>query len=730
MKITKKIKATLLLLLSIWSVGVLAQQVSVDMAQNLADKFIQKTAGNTHKSYHSVAQIYTEHNAAGLPLYYVIEYDGGGFVIMAADQRVKPVLAYSPNESFYGQNDNAGAQFWLNAYSAAVEYAVENIAVAEPKIATQWEQLLNPSAKQQKAVGDTVAPLLTSTWNQDKFYNWYCPMVTNSAAISGYDNRVPNGCVAVTMSQIMYYHRYPRTGNGNSSYTSPYGFLEANYGQTTYDYESMQDKATTYSGAMATLISHAGISVKMGYGANGSGAQSADVVSAMRQYFLYDNSISMIARTSYTDATWFAALKSNLDQGLPVYYAACLVDTAGKRDGCHAWVCDGYADTSYLHFNWGWGGSQNGYYSISLNNGMNEYTERNQAIINIKPRNYTDTITHQTLTATVGSLSDGSNYKDYTAGKNVTWLISPQNIRNINAITFTVSSCQLGVGDTVNIYSGNSANGTLVAQLYEDVVAGTSYVVNASEAFITFSATNTGKGFVLNYAVTNYQNEPSCYSSSISVPKMTTATGTFATANPYNDDATCNWIIAPPSATEVSFIFTKFDLAEGDRVEIYRSGNVTNVGSLDFVTIGFDYFTKDKQPTLNQIYTVDGQYSQSINVRLVADNKSYASGFEIKWGPKDSLVTPDNIENVKLGNLNIYPNPAKNIINVDFVSLENQNVEISVFDVLGKQLYINNIQTFEGEYQQKIDISAWANGLYVVKIMTPRGILVQKINKE
>jgi hypothetical protein len=201
-------------------------------------------------------------------------------------------------------------------------------------------------------------------WNQTRYYNNLCPAdATGNVAYGGH---AAVGCGALVMGQVMRYWQYPTTGTGSHSYNSSnYGTLSANFGATTYHYESMTDQLTLSNHpdscmeAIATLLYHCGVAVNMNYGPSASVANSNKIVSALSTYFRYPTTIRYIERGSLSSTAWLNYLKGELDEGAPFMYGG-----SGNYGG-HVWTCDGYRDDNYFHFNWGWGGQQNGYFALT-----------------------------------------------------------------------------------------------------------------------------------------------------------------------------------------------------------------------------------------------------------------------------------------------------------------------------------------------------------------------------
>ena len=284
----------------------------------------------------------------GQPNLFVYSLKPKGFVIVSA---LNEVLAYS-HESDLPSLDSLPepVAYWIDLYNRQTDYLIK-----QP----------NQSRFEQKSQ-QSVEPLLTSQWAQGCYYNEACPIDT-----LGPCQHVYAGCVAIAMAQIMYYHKWPLRGEGNFSYScNPYGTLSADFGQASYQWAAMVDHLNGNNTAIAQLISHCGISVMMQYGANSSSASSIDALNAFRQFFLYPTA-ALVKRSQCTDEEWMVLIKNDLDKGIPVYYAGT------SNLGRHAFVCDGYDNHGLFHFNFGWNGEADGYYSISDPGGFSS----NQLII-------------------------------------------------------------------------------------------------------------------------------------------------------------------------------------------------------------------------------------------------------------------------------------------------------------------------------------------------------------
>lgn len=165
----------------------------------------------------------------------------------------------------------------------------------------------------------------------------------------------------------MKYHHYPQSGRkATSSYsiTNPtYTFPVVDLRKQVYQWNNMADiygnngNNSVQDKAVADLMYHCGLAVNMKYSYIESSAFRASPLDALRDYFGYNTS-----RFYYRDAwskQWRDMLIQSLNEKLPVFYSGRSENNEG-----HAFVCDGYDINGLFHFNWGWNGSQDGYYSI------------------------------------------------------------------------------------------------------------------------------------------------------------------------------------------------------------------------------------------------------------------------------------------------------------------------------------------------------------------------------
>lgn len=363
---------TLFMALFIFMGNPFAKKVDVDEAQKAALGFIRHL-DHLQKIPSSLDLIYTAGESdspfaldkqMNTPYYYVFNFsDEDGYIIVSADDAVVPVLAYSTQQDYQKENQPDAFVKWMDKYSREIKEIITKQMPASRDIEQKWNRLLSGLPINTDRNAEAVNPLLASTWDQMANYHELCPYDDD------YNNYVATGCVATAMAQVMKYHQYPQNGEGYHTYNhSKYGSLSANFGSQSYDWSSMPNQVTSPNNAVATLMYHCGVSLEMNYGpaqTGGSSTNSLDVVAnALKSYFSYSSSTQFTMRENYSDANWKNLLKTELNNNRPMEYGGV------GQGGGHAFVCDGYDNNDYFHFNWGWSGQYDGYFYLdNLNPG-------------------------------------------------------------------------------------------------------------------------------------------------------------------------------------------------------------------------------------------------------------------------------------------------------------------------------------------------------------------------
>ena len=377
-----------------------AEHVSADKASRVGMNFMKQrhtyitTRGEALKMYKSVELTQVTNRSVENQHFYVFNLnDNQGWVLVADDDRCLPILGYSKSGEFVTGNLPANIEDWLSGISSEIQYVIDNDIVADENTTTQWKELFSGVSTAFVNRGEKVVnPLVQTRWNQSPYYNDMCPYD------SQYGERTVTGCVATAMAQVLKYWNYPEVGTGSHSYsTSSYGTLYANFGGTQYDWDNMPNRVTSANNAVATLMYHCGVSVDMSYGVSSTGGSGAYVISsytnsencaeyAFKNYFGFKSSAHGEMKDYTGDSQWKSMVRADLDASRPLVYA-------GFGNGGHCFVCDGYDNSDKFHFNWGWDGQNDGYYSLSALNpgsggaggGSYSFTNNQQAIFGLEP---------------------------------------------------------------------------------------------------------------------------------------------------------------------------------------------------------------------------------------------------------------------------------------------------------------------------------------------------------
>lgn len=325
----------------------------------------------------SIERIDARYLPGGELSYYMADLGDNGWVLISGDDAMRPILAFSFENSITPEEEwNDAAAYLLNIYKQEISLVKKDPDL--PRDA-RWDQAALSTYKKAAAV-DPVDPFIDVNWNQSSGWNRFCPEDEE-----GPGGHVYVGCVAVAMAQAMSVYEYPVRPQGVKSYVHPdYGSIGVNY-DLADPYEWDQMSATSSDDYNAILLYHCAVSVEMDFGADGSGAWvKRSALPAMKNYFNYPQ--SLIFEERYTDTEeWEAALAEELEAGRPIIYRGNPADGSAG----HAWNVDGYYASNsvdYFHMNFGWSGSQNGYYTLdAINPGSNDFNSNQGAIIGINP---------------------------------------------------------------------------------------------------------------------------------------------------------------------------------------------------------------------------------------------------------------------------------------------------------------------------------------------------------
>lgn len=634
------------------------------------------------------------HNVEGA--YYIFNMHEG-WVIVAARSERWPVIGYNFHGNLAELDEMPPSlKSWLQTIVDEAAYIESQQLEPSPEVAALWDYYLTNDLRSLDVLPkrDVATPLLTNTWNQNHPYNIYCPVDPN-----GPGGHVYVGCVATAMTMIMHYWRYPYQGQGQHQYyASPYGMQYANFGEAHYNWDAMQDVIeNTHPHDVALISYHAAVSVNMMFSPDGSGAYSFNVPGAMTSRFKYSNAAQYLEKNNYQNADWEIMLQQQLDAGIPLYYSGY------SSTGGHAFVCDGYQGNNYYHFNFGWGGSSNGWFSLQNVGGFSSGQGMVRNLVPNDPDYPYIAAGDSILAARSGSFTDGSGpVDDYPAGMNASWLISPQSeIDSVVSITLGFRKFNTDTGDILRVYEGPSTDDPLVAE-YSGVDMPPALTIENNQVLVTFSSSGSAPGFVAEYVSTapswcnptNFYTEPH--------GRVEDGSGQYH----YNNGTTCIFIIEVPDATEYTLTFEKFSTeAESDLLRVIAGNNQT-------------------------IATLSGQsIPEPIVVNSHAVYLAWSTNAVLRDEGWDIYYETDAVglnEEQDRGDFILYPNPATEQLSMKFSTSEPEMVTFKLVNTNGQVVH-NHSEPVNGAFARTISVEGLAKGIYVLHISGNKKILTRKI---
>lgn len=377
----KKYLLTMMALLL--GIGLLqAGPVDVKKAKLVGQQFAQTTMETKSAD---LELVYSPMLDRGTPAFYVFNIGQEGYVVVSGDDNYRPIIGFSRMDPFDPTNPELA--YYLGTIVSGRNHVS---AYATPEITAEWEMVLNSGRLMSKNGGRKVDVLVATRWNQNYPFNYYCPSYAGGSGGHFYV-----GCVATAMAQVMKYWNHPLQGQGSHTYTSPAhpytqnhpanvpaNTCSADFGATTYDWDNMPNRLVSSSPieqieAVATLMYHCAVAVDMDWDYDGSGSNSITASQAISQYFRYTNAAVYQRRANYSAAVWAQKVRESLDMGWPLLYSGV---EEGERYG-HAFVLDGYDDNDMYHFNFGWSGSGDDWYTFE----GQDYHVNDGAIFNFVP---------------------------------------------------------------------------------------------------------------------------------------------------------------------------------------------------------------------------------------------------------------------------------------------------------------------------------------------------------
>ena len=421
----------LVLLLVCGQATIQAKRISQWQAQQQAYSFWGKQMPMKAKAKSRVVST-ASLSTLGNDSYYVFNNDAGGFVIIAGDDAVAPVLGYTSTGAFDANNLPEGLKDLLKSYEQQIAALGKNYKANTTSTRAEFtgEKLLN-----------------TAKWNQGAPFNKYTP------------NNYVTGCVATAGAIVMKHHGYPAKGVGSHSYTWNGQNLTASF-EHDYDWANMPAKYTdgndeAFDG-VARLMSDLGVAVNMQYANGGSASALEDLVTALKKYFGYSKYARLLTMKDLGAEVWNGRLRAEIDANRPILYSA-----ADSNVGGHSFVIDGYKDESFS-VNWGWGGYCDGFYRIGALNPEvdgtpqgDQYNSSQAAVFALQPSDGKEVLSNLGFIKVDGWLETlNMDVTDVKAGKDLTLYLLPVQCQGENSYTGKIAiALKNAKGETREVFA-------------------------------------------------------------------------------------------------------------------------------------------------------------------------------------------------------------------------------------------------------------------------------------
>ena len=336
---------------------------------------------------------------------WIVSLEPSGHIVMSGSDLADPIVGFSKN-NFTDPDPDSPAYSMLEGSSAAV-------AAKEAQGGTRharWTKLLGSrgrpllKADAVESPGTVmIEPFLKSHYNQCQPYNDYAPVYdaeTNITSYPSYRGRCPCGCVATATAQFFKHFHWPAridrvdyfnhnfTDTNKISTTFPIRFdghlpidwaeLEDNYifyASDSYDLRGTVKEYTRYP--IARLVMFSDVLAQMSFTSDGSGADYNTVADNISEWYVKGNWVNVKDKAQQ--------IKTDIMAGVPCHISIAYTDEHNNRIG-HQVVAHGWAESGniqYLYINFGWGGSNDGYYNLAED--IQEFTEK-RAYVGHYPR--------------------------------------------------------------------------------------------------------------------------------------------------------------------------------------------------------------------------------------------------------------------------------------------------------------------------------------------------------
>lgn len=374
-----KLKNTLVTLFFALSLTLHANPIDKSEARVVAQAFVEIDDASTD-------------DVPQAPYYIFSRGEGHGFVIVSGDDTTVPILGYTDQGDFDYDSLPEGLKSMLDTWAKKIETLHQaqgkEVDGTETTIRRNAHVRLDAARKGVDAFKSgwkDVAPLIQTHWDQGHPYNIFSPKRSDNG------QKTLTGCEATAAAQVVYYFRrdnpsellYSTPTYNEGWFNAPVTYSLPKGTPVRYDLMRLSGSGTAAQDtAVAVLMYALGTCAHLGYGYQDGTATAGDtdkMGAAMDSQFNLTN--DYCGKWNYTQMGWEMLVYSNLTSGRPMLYSGA------NDDGGHAVVLDGYqASTGLYHFNFGWGGAGDGWYTVDDETGMNGFKSGQAMLSRITPK--------------------------------------------------------------------------------------------------------------------------------------------------------------------------------------------------------------------------------------------------------------------------------------------------------------------------------------------------------